>query len=323
MAIFEWKSQDEDIFDSAIANSSPFKIVLKTKDDRWFIREWFEHHAGIVGPENIIIFDNWSTDADVMSFYEEISAATTIIRNKFAVNHIHGVERNRAFYAALACSCKHFCILDTDERLMMMSSPETVAPPSDIAPALASAPPDEFMPTLWLGNAYKSDKHLRISSETDFINALRWGKPIISTANIPDGFINHNCQLGQLTSKVAQTRFLLLHLKNLHPEQRISANLKKLENYGFIPEGTPAEEAINCDTTKVKKGDAAYWTSEIRNLLASKDAPEQRAQIMIEDGLISYSTDLARSLLASYFEDSSKFYGEAGITYLPKAALQA
>lgn len=320
MAIYTWESEADDIFSANLLPYAPFKIILKTKDDPWFVREWFRHHAAIVGPENIVIFDNLSTDESVLSFYEEVEPSTTIVRNRFGVNHIHNIHKCPALYAALTQYCDRFCILDTDERLIMMNSTDSIAAPGDIVTALSRQQPDVFIPTLWLGNAFKSPRHMKMNAEADMINALRWGKPIISTGDIPEGFINHNCQLGKMTDKVAATsRMLLLHLKNLHPEQRISANLRKLESYGFINVGTPAEEAIHCDPKKINKGDATYWISEIHNLLQSKDAPEQRAQMTIEDDRITYSSEIARILMTAYFENSSQFYAQADITPLQAA----
>ena len=43
------------------------KILLKTKDDPFFLAQWIDHHLGIVGPGNIIIFDNGSTNSEVLA----------------------------------------------------------------------------------------------------------------------------------------------------------------------------------------------------------------------------------------------------------------
>jgi hypothetical protein len=325
VAIHRWDIEDKDIFDPVFSQWSPMKILLKTRDDPWFIREWYAHHAAIVGPENIIIFDNGSSDPEVLAFYIEVEKTTQIVINSFAMNHIHNVHKNAALYGHLKKSCDYFSVLDTDERLLMLSSPEKVAHPSEIVDALPEyfARGADFVAPLWLGNAHRSSRNFRLSDETELLNSLRWGKPIVGSTNVPTGFINHNCQIGQLTTKVAsESRFLVLHLKNLSPEQRISANMRKLENYGFIEPGTSPEQAILCDTNKIKKGDAVYWVNELRSLLQSKDMPEQRGSMTIEDGRVTFRTEESRALLTEFCRDASQFYDGSGVALLPPLAAQ-
>ena len=300
MAIYDWDTEEADPFSEAIAQPAALKIILKTKDDPWFLREWYSHHAAIVGPENLIIFDNRSTDPEVLAFYQEVAHDISIFRNPFGVNHIHNVQKCSALYDTLRRTSQICAFLDTDERLMLLEDDSSFVPPSDLAIKLLErlGPEADYAPTLWLGNAFRSRKHFKLSSELDLENALKWGKPVMVSSRIPQSFVNHNCQIAEAIGKVSPpVGLVLLHLSKLYPDQRISGNLRKLESYGFIEPGTSIDAALECDTTRIKKGDPTYWINEIRTLLSVKDHPEQKAQVTLDGLNVAYADASVRDLM--------------------------
>ena len=81
-------------------------------------------------------------------------------------------------------------------------------------------------------------------------------------------------QLDQaLFSKPFRTNFLILHLSNLIPEQRIAANLNKLIDTGFATPGDSAETVARRNLEGRTSSTIRYVT-EIRNLLSLAAHPE-------------------------------------------------
>lgn len=86
---------------------SPLKIVLKTKNDPFFIERWITHHINIVGPENLIIFDNMSDDPEVFSTYRKYRDRIHIIQFAGPHNNLHHIPSYKKLYQSLAKSSKY------------------------------------------------------------------------------------------------------------------------------------------------------------------------------------------------------------------------
>ena len=67
--LLDWSSAQQQICALIAAHRSQMKIVLKTKDDIFFLPRWVEHHRKIVGEKSLVIFDNGSTNPAVLDFY--------------------------------------------------------------------------------------------------------------------------------------------------------------------------------------------------------------------------------------------------------------
>jgi hypothetical protein len=95
---------------------SVLKIVLKTKNDPIFLEAWIKHHLGIVGSGNSIIFDNKSSDRDVLEVYERYAVEVEVVSFGDFHNDIHYQEKFPDLYGALSKTCTFFTVLDTVRR---------------------------------------------------------------------------------------------------------------------------------------------------------------------------------------------------------------
>jgi len=238
MAVFQWDHGGSS-FETAGVGQAPMKILLKTKDDKWLLRRWFEHHRQLVGDENLIIFDHGSTDPDVLAFYREIGDRVAVfVFDKNSIDSVHNTTRFSSLYRSLREVCDYFCFLDTDEELRLFDEDLSLIPNEDFLDTVREAfsQGGAFLPTLWLQNTHRSENSFLMRGETDLLFALKWGKPILRTAHLPEGLINHNVQVAALTKHVSCFGgFMVYHLKSLIPEQRIAANEQKLKAFGLVP----------------------------------------------------------------------------------------
>src|SRR4051812_33855099 len=96
-----WSAEKSKICARLRGKKSQLKIVLKTKDESFFLRRWISHHAQIVGADNLVIFDNGSEDPDVLATYEEFRGRIEIVRFDDFHNNLHRVEQYQDLYDAL------------------------------------------------------------------------------------------------------------------------------------------------------------------------------------------------------------------------------
>ena len=93
------------------------KIILKVKDELELIEKWIEHHASIVGFENLVILDCGSTDEKFLSILDRYRLQAHISEYAGYYDHIHQYGINRDFYDRLAEQSKYITVLDADEFL--------------------------------------------------------------------------------------------------------------------------------------------------------------------------------------------------------------
>lgn len=120
--MLDWDREKDKICANIEKTPAVLKIVLKTKDDPFFLQQWIEHHVGIVGSANIIIFDNQSTDPDVADTFGRFSGDIEPISFKGNHNLIHTAAYFPELYEALRRSSKFLTFLDTDERLALFDN---------------------------------------------------------------------------------------------------------------------------------------------------------------------------------------------------------
>src|SRR5437870_5753461 len=104
----------------SIARHATLKILLKTKDDPFLLERWILHHRKIVGPNNLVIFDNMSTHPDVARIYDKYRDTVQIIQYPAFYDSLHDVSACRALYDTLRDATRFFIFLDTDEFLVLI-----------------------------------------------------------------------------------------------------------------------------------------------------------------------------------------------------------
>jgi hypothetical protein len=245
--MYIWEDDHNDICSAISEKFVKFKIVLKTKDDSFFIKRWIEHHsARDIG---IVVFDNFSTDQDVLRYYKELPDDVLVVKYRGSSEHgaphnsLHNVETFSLLYKALQESCDHFCFLDTDEFLSITDGISFYPPRS-----FFDVDNSPFKPgvnfSLYLYNKLYSDLIFEFGSTSLLKNCLAWGKPIISAKELITGFINHNIQIRDVVNNFSGINFIIFHLINLNPFERVKSNLRKLIVRGVLPVNATVQDAL-------------------------------------------------------------------------------
>jgi hypothetical protein len=310
-----WADHKEEICARIRKNRALLKIVLKTKDEVDFLRRWIDYHSNIVGPENLIIFDNGSTDPAVHDVYRQIADKTLVVKFSGFHNMMHRVHAFPELYASLQQSSSYFCFLDTDEFLIWAWPDGAFASDSKILSELDTASRSDVLPTLWLENVEGYDDRFWFDAEQNHLKTgLKGGKPIISSAANISGLINHNFQVSPDLFASSQTaNFVVLHLKRLFPRQRIRINIQKLRQYHVLSDSEDVEKVLAMDPDKMQNGNPKTWVREIQRMWGKtevtpdRDAPVRRGQLKLsrDESRISFFDSEQHKLFSDYLNDPS------------------
>ena len=246
-----WPHHKDEIVKQIIARPGFLKIVLKIRDELHFLTEWLEHHKEIVGLENIIIFDNSSSDFQLGDFYKSLPDEVVVARFHTIHNLIHKVEEFPDLYDALSKSSSYFIFLDADEFLVMVNESLDVTR-RDIVDAIRASSEFSIMPTIWLNNGVGSRVLYECFSSDQLGGMLYAGKPIIRSAEALSGWLLHNYHMDRRSfSNDVPLRFFVQHRLNLFPERRIEATITKMAAVALIPERWTAEQILRHDFSAV------------------------------------------------------------------------
>jgi len=305
MNLLDWDTQRE-LCCAAIAGSrATLKIVLKTKNDPYFLERWIVHHLRIAGEGNIVVFDNMSDNAEVLALYRRYQSAITAIRFRGFHNDVHQVRKFADLYRSLAKSCDYFLFLDTDELLVLFDGDRHCADPRllDFIKANATA---EVFPTTWLHNCDRHATRFTCGTELDDLAAgVTCGKPVLCSTASLWGITHHNDSVDpKLYASPFKTNFFLLHMTNLIPEQRLRANINKLVARGFADAGDTVEQICARSLDGIGDKLIPLYVDEIKSL-ASKtaDAFPQHTELqpgcleLPEDGCIQYFGEKERDAI--------------------------
>ncbi len=267
--LLNWNTDATFVCDLIKAHSSFFKIGVKTKDDHDGIRAWIEYYSAIVGLENLLIFDNMSTDQDTQEFYRSLSGKVMVIQYAGFHNYIHATAIFHLLYETLAKSCEMFAFFDTDERLVLFVDGEYFCK-KEISNFLEYRGQFAAFPCTWLDNAVSSTTVFNCGSGLAKLEwGLAWGKPILRTSVATNGIIMHNIQLPtDHYTPTTPLNLFCLHLKNLDPQRRIQVNVLKLVARGFIPANSSIDEILHSSITKVTDPSILTYLNEIRRMMA-------------------------------------------------------
>ncbi|NIX94428.1 hypothetical protein HCG45_16975 [Pseudomonas fulva] len=299
----QWKSEQDKICSTIRANHSPLKVVLKIKDDWEMFPGFFDHHAQIVGAENIYIFDNMSTSKALLESFAALPYPENVFSFDSFHNDLHSPEKFSALYQALVDSCKHYTFLDSDERLCLLDGNSYSLSIIDYLKDIQTS-----VPGIWLSNAPGSHDIFALGAEGEKLQTgITWGKPILSSSVKVDGYINHNVQaLEHVYEGLDQRSIFVLHLNNLSPSQRINANLRKLVARGFFNEKAGIEDALKATTTPATDFNIKLYLEEIRKLHNQVDLPtpslsEGYLQLGPQNEIIFFS-ERERDLLQQFLD---------------------
>ena len=250
----KWRQDKDDIARQIEQRPSFAKIILKTKNDPVFLREWIEHHAAIVGHEKIIIADNGSTDAAVHDLYAEYGSTIIFFGYEGPPDNIHNPNHFEPLYRAIYKSSKKYCFLDTDERLVLADRGGWRSG-SALFDYLKAQPDGAIAPTCLLPNLLGSRSAFQLFPQSLFDSSWVWGKPLISTRSatldsiLQPGHFLHTSQYpaALFSSDPLEGRLYVQHLSKLDRQQRISASVNKLVAMGFAEPSVTVDELLTMD----------------------------------------------------------------------------
>ena len=302
------------------------KILLKTKNDPILLDRWIEHHARIVAPQNILIFDNMSDDPEVLAIYAR-HPDVLVIRFTGFHNNVHRVGLFGDLYASLRDSSQFFVFLDTDEFLTLFDGDRYYADGS-LLEFLQADPVPQVFPGTWLYNTNWTANQFISGTTAEYLaNGLAWGKPVLRSNAPLDGYLNHNIQLARtLFSTRLRTNLFVLHLANLSPRQRIASNINKLIARGFAQPLDTAEIICQYSLDGVSDANIFQYVAEIRRLLPARAQPQALQGTLrpgcIElsaNGKITYYSDVERQSLLAFMLDPMPVYAAALREFSTKA----
>jgi hypothetical protein len=288
---------------------APLKILVKTRDDPFFVGDWIAHHAALVGAGNLVILDNGSSDPGVLATYAGLRGATPILRVDGYYNDVHRPARCPDLYEALRAGSDHFLFLDTDEFLASSDGTTLRAERAALAP-LGQGLPGDFVPTTRLDCvALYRDRFVIGTAGAALRRQLKWGKPIVRSGSSgwPE-LMNHNLHVRGALAPHACPGFFILHFNHLSPEQRIRNNVNKLVGRGFMAPDEPLEPVL---ARPVPDGAwmIAIYLDEIRRMLALRgrpapaDAPLAPGTLRVAaDGTLAFAAAAERDMFRSYVE---------------------
>lgn len=241
MKKLSWPDDEAAICNLIEKERAALKIVTKMKNETYFAEKWIQHHAKILGNTKLIVFDNMSTERSVFDIYQKYKDNIILISFDMYMDCIHMASNFFSLYQYLAKSAKYFTIIDADEFLYLYDQGKLISDDS-ISRYLCKADKVDFFAPLWLQNIENMDSNFNIDKSSLLL--VNGSKPIVNSAivkTIGTSFLNGNFSLlhhvGNLPMadyKQTQTKFLLLHMKNINLYVRIRSDMQKLVALGIV-----------------------------------------------------------------------------------------
>lgn len=298
----------------------PLKIIVKARDELELTRSWIEHHAAIVGLENLLIADNASSLPEVFDIYRSFGPSLNWFSFSGHHNSINIASCFPQLYGALAAASRYAAFVDMDERLLGFTENTWVADESichrlaTTSASLISAP--------WLQNVSGKDNQFELYREQ-----LEWGvlfgKPLISTSNPALGA----GRIHTLQYPVDDAAYLglgVLHLSHLSITQRLRTNKNKLMQRGVVSSDSSYSEiaAMSIGDGPPDPLVTLRCIEEIRQLLAlhnegadsrPTDVPAERIVTLSPDHQLVFGSKQVQTL----FMDFARHESEQSMGMLP------
>ncbi|WP_020180014.1 hypothetical protein [Methylopila sp. M107] len=324
-AFFEWPSDQDAICRKIAGRKAPMKVMLKTKNETTLLEKWVEHHARIVGHENLIIADNISDNSETLDLLRRLQTETTVFR--FAGENgvhasIHDRRIFRKLYSALSDSCEFYIFLDTDERLVWIEDDRWTADES-VVQKIQESLPFGILPTAWPANfALSEDTFYYAATRTHDKNIIYYGKPIVSTStkSYNKGNFIHNLSFPtDMKPKFGSVNAFTLHLKHLDPEQRLRSNRNTLISHKRVHPDSSLEDIAAQNDAEVASGRRPFGhAQEIADILGMLSGVKNKTwgpsdkshSFTLEpDGAIRYSSKQVRDRFRDFVRDGARHFG--------------
>jgi hypothetical protein len=303
MNIFNLNTDPEKVYSALESEKSIFKIVLKTKNEVFFIEKWIIHHLNILQDAKLIIFDNMSDDEYIHNIYEKYQDNIILIKFNWYMDCLHIVNYSKNIYKALSASSKFFTIIDTDEYLYLYDGNKVINDNSIVKFLEENTDCNFFVPA-YLNNITNSENFFSLDYQN--LSILHCSKPIINTklyqifesslAKYKYPTLGHTQFLPISAYGKTKIRFLLLHLKNLNKYQRINANMMKLVSLNIVKNNKDFFSILkididNFDTNTIPGRQGRAYVIETRKLIESILCIDEKSTDLSKDARIKFHDD--------------------------------
>jgi len=320
---FDWInrwSEDRDLICDRIRRQrAVLKIVIKSKDETTMLRKWIHHHLNIVGPHNIILFDNMSVESDTADIYMESRFLVQFARFTGYQDTLHSTSDFPELFEALRASSDYYMFLDTDEFLYWVHPGGHVASDNSVVDLITGRASSIF-PGTWLSNVpyydnrfYWCDRYGAM--DPSWVWGIKWGKPIVSSKIDLVGQCRHNSELDRkFYSDCSCTNVFVAHLSTLSPKQRVAANVRKLRALDIIAGDEGVSAILEIDAEHISNELVKDYCNEVKAMANLEECLTKESDDLQEgaikfgrDGVITFFEDHQRALLEEYLSDASRF----------------
>ena len=305
-----WGRDDEAVCAAIRANRSTLKLILKTRNEDFFIERWLEHYLAILDPEDkIIVLDNMSDSERVFSVYERHAHRIILAQYEGHVDSAHSLRKFAAMYDAVMETSQFYALLDTDEFLHLHDGRKLLRN-NQILRYLRHNADAALCPTLFLTNVFAREDAL-ICEEDDLRTYHCNGKPLLNSALMREKLrtpVGHTRNLpAAILSGRAPLSFVLFHLTRLSREQRITANLQKLRSFGLIRDEKDLSFLERVRDEQIESPSIRAYLAELRKLAGMRDEAAVTTEdlrrdhfIVKADGSLEFSAPRVKELFLEH-----------------------
>ncbi|GGW48455.1 glycosyltransferase family 2 protein [Alishewanella tabrizica] len=287
--MLSWFSDKAEIVNSIKSTKCKIKIILKTFNDPYFLEDWIIHHGNFFGFNSLIIADNGSDDDMVKLIYDKYPQ---IIKFTFSEHHnrIHDSSIFPELYDSLESSCEHRIIIDTDEFLYFYDG--VLRSKYEESREVLEIPHGFSTPCVWIENRPGCKDQFYIGNDrTKLVWGGRWGKPIVSSSHKSTKSLIHSEEFPKDIKWFSHSKgaFILFHYNQLSYEQRIKANIRKLERGMVFPEGITLEEILERGSDGIENDTMSRFVEEI--IEANKKKFNEGSCLDLADGYFKINSN--------------------------------
>lgn len=314
MALIYDLDENREVVVSKIKESkTQFKICTKVRDEVEFLPIWLSHlqECGF-SLDEIIIFDNNSTEREVYEFYSSLPDDVLIAKFSGEMNQVHHTGMFYDIYEALCESSEYFCFIDADEFLYKVNTEEGKFIHKDIKSSLY-----EFLSQNKdydvVGLSWIQKDGFNFQNPDNIVDSLYFAKPLFNSfqykSKLKRGmFQNHILQIpfsggNHLKIYPYFSPFILMHDKSRFPKRTIRVSIFKISRiFGLdflYDELKPEQKNILSLAKKIvfNKNYLIKLAQDKRDYEASKYVEEnirriEKALNLLKDGVIDNYSEI-------------------------------
>lgn len=316
LKIYNWPLDQAEICSILRSHKAFYKVVLKTKDEVYFIERWIQHYLELLGTDAILpVFDHMSTNPLVYEIYEKYADNILLIQHSWGFNTVHVTNLMYPFYAALRASSTYYSFLDTDEFLYLYAGGKLQSG-AKVLQAMARFDAN-FLPTMWLNNTCYSERFFSFSGKyQQLLHDFLHGKPILNSRAFKDDMhdILHNLHIPFSYRCVAPTPFVLIHLSTANIARRIQVNMDKMVQTHILPDNMAFDILHELDLEQVShfRQNMVKHTLELieleKNGVQEPETPLHETVIFDKNAALQFTPAELKDVFKYYVNPAADFF---------------